>query len=219
MQERREYPRIHAKGTLSFRSHDRPIHCRLVAVSHVGIEVTCEECEEELLGTDLDLDLRLDGAEGNWFAGHGSVTALRPDHRLVIALQAPIAELEALIAKSVVELRPMSVMVVDEDRPRRSRTATAFRREGGHVFEAATPLEAIDHLDREPEPAVIEVAPTTPRKAGDELREYLEDEHPDSQVVRVSGAPPTPAQSRHVRSHERFALRARVRAVLDRFRK
>jgi hypothetical protein len=223
-EERREYLRVPAKGTLTFRTQSRAIHCRLISVSEAGIEATCELgfVEQEILGAMIDVDVRLDGAEGGWLTGHGVVTTVRPEHhRIVIALSDPIPEVSAYIAKSIIELhRPPDVMVVDRDRPRRTQTATAFRREECDVFEATTPLEALDHLDRGPsDPSLIEVAPTTPESVADELQDYLEVAHPDSEVVHVSGASSGVPKSQRDRSSERSALRKRVHAVLDRFRK
>jgi hypothetical protein len=207
---------------MTFRSQGRPIHCRLISVSEAGVEATCELgfVEQEILGAMIDLQLRLDGSEGGWLTGHGAVTTVRPEsHRIVVSIPDRIPELSAYIAKSTIELhRPPDVMVVDRDRPRRTQTAAAFRREECEVFEATTPLEALDHLDRGADPSLIEIAPSTPEGVANELRDYLEVAHPDSRQVHVSGESSVAPTSRRDRLHERSALRKRVRAVLDRFR-
>jgi CheY-like chemotaxis protein len=206
-----------------FRARGRPIHCRLISVSKGAIEATTELgfVERDVLGTTIDFEVRLDGADGVWLSGRGLVTNTHADtHRLVIATPDPIPELLVHIARSLVALRGSpEVMVVDRDRPRRARTAAAFRHEQCTVFEATTALEALDHLDRAEDPTLIEVAPTTPAGVGDELRDYLELAHPESRQVHVSGASSSAPATRRTRARERLALRARVRAVLDRFRK
>jgi hypothetical protein len=188
-------------------------------VSQTTLEVRCELgfVLPSMVGGVFDLELRLDGALSSSFL-HGKVVRVRAvDHVLVIALTTLPELLVALIAspRGAARLPPVEVMVVDRDRVRRTHVASAFRAEGCHVFETATPLEAIDELvDATRTTDVIAVADTAPDHNGVDLRDYLDGAYVDALIVTVDDLGWTPSRAEVDPTASEQLLRSAVRSVL-----
>jgi hypothetical protein len=64
-----------------------------------------------------------------------------------------------------------------------------FRATGCGVIEAATPLEAIVRLGESSfEPDVIAIADSHPAAAADEMRDFVERNHPNAKLVTIGDA-------------------------------
>src|SRR5205814_3996243 len=82
--------------------------------------------------------------------------------------------------------RVLAVVLIDTHAQRRSAMAAGFRATGCNVVEAATPLEAIVRLGESSfEPDVIAIADSDPPTAADDMRAFVERDHPRSKVITI----------------------------------
>jgi hypothetical protein len=99
--ERRDHVRVNARGPVIMRAAGREIHGRAVVVSETTLEVRCQLgfMLLSLAGAAVEIEMRLDGAAGNWFSLRGHVSHIRAaNHSLVIAIDALPPPLAALLA-------------------------------------------------------------------------------------------------------------------------
>jgi hypothetical protein len=91
-----------------------------------------------------------------------------------------------------------TVVLIDATTDRRARIAKAFRASGCAVLEVATPLEAIVRLGESRfEPEIIAIADSLPGAVSDDLRKFVEREHPRAKLVTIGDdlfAPPGSAR-------------------------
>ena len=143
-----------------------------------------------LLGCTVELELRFDGALAAWQRCAGQVIRIDGDGA-AITFDAPTAPtllrmIDELTTASHASARVISVVLIDPDGPRRALIAAGFRSTGCEVVEAATPLEAIVRLgESDFEPDVIAVANSQPSTAADEMRAFIERDHPSSMLVTI----------------------------------
>lgn len=174
------------------------------------------------LGRTARVELRLDGQEGDWLHGDGKVLRILAD-RLAISLETRSPGLQRVIEElsglSHAHSRVMHVVLIDDDVVRRTQMVTAFRGAGCTVVDAASPLEAIVRLGESMfEPDVIAIANSSPADISEELRTFVEREHPRAKLVAIGEAPIDPAGVMHWLSSSDPAddMQARVREMLGR---
>lgn len=144
---------------------------------------------ERLLGARVGLDLRLDGGDDVWFELGGRLERIAANS-LAVSFDAPApgfaATIEGLRTAAHDRRRMLSIVLVDMDADRRAALATGFRGSHCNVIDAATPLEAIVRLGESPfEPDVIAIADSTPATIADELRRFVDTEHPRARVLAI----------------------------------
>jgi hypothetical protein len=90
------------------------------------------------------------------------------------------------LSASGVHQRVRSVVLIDATPDRRELIAEAFRASGCVVFEIATPLEAVVRLgESQFEPELIAIADSLPSSISEELRGFVEREHPQAKLVTI----------------------------------
>lgn len=188
--DRRKLARIEPKGTVTLHALGDVHRGRLVNISAGGVYVATEVAGPVWsLGRAVDLELRLDGPLAAWQRLAGRV--IRIDAAgLAIVFDAPTAPallrlIDEVTTASHASARLTSVVLIDPEAARRAAIAAGFRVTGCRVVEAATPLEAIVRLGESHfEPDIIAVA--NPRAGtANEMRAFIEREHPNSMLVTI----------------------------------
>ncbi len=113
--------------------------------------------------------------------------------------------------------RLLSVLLVDSAPVRRSAMREAFRAAGCRVIDVSTPLEAIVRLgESDFEPDLVAIADSLPMRISDELRRFVDMEHPRARLVTIGDAIDAPAGLRQWLSASNPAgdLALRIRSVL-----
>jgi CheY-like chemotaxis protein len=219
--ERRSAVRVSPKGTVTVRADTYVMRGRIVNVSLGGISAhTRITAPERLLGCPAELDLRLDGQDSSWLSLRGCV--LRIDARVIAlrfdAVPASFARIiDATVSASYYHARVLSIVLVDATAERRSAMSEAFRIAGCTVIDVSTPLEAIVRLGESHfEPDVIAIADSLPETTSQELRRFVDAEHPRAKLVTIGDAADGPAGLAHWLSAANPAddLARRVRTVL-----
>ena len=94
--------------------------------------------------------------------------------------------IEDLSSVSRANARVLSVVLIDAATQRRSAMAAGFRATGFNVIEAATPLEAIFCLGESTfEPDVIAVAGPATSADAEEMRAFVERDHPNVKLITI----------------------------------
>lgn len=218
--ERREHAHVKVRGSAILRSAGHVVHGTAMNVSATTLEVRCDLgfALLAMAGSQVEIEMRLNGSEGSWFELSGRVRRVRAaSHSLVIAIASPPAPLLAWIAEQTgrTQAPRLEVMVVDRDSGRRIQVADAFRAEGCHVTEAATPLEAFDELEGASFTTdVFAVGDTEPDDIGIDLRNHLDRAYVDALVVAVGLPEWTPTRIRLAPSNIEGLLRGNVRSVM-----
>ena len=220
--ERRRSARISPKGTVILHADDYLEHGRIANISSGGLlATTSERPPTDLLHTEVGVELRLDAASSEWLSLTGRVTRLGA-HEIAVALESsgPFTRLmEDSASASQEHLRVRMVVLVDVTPERRATIADAFRAVGCAVLETSTPLEAIVRLgESQFEPDLIAIADSAPASRSDDLRHFVEREHPGAKLVTIGDDLFGPPELAHWLSSEgsRHDLVARVRDLLRR---
>jgi hypothetical protein len=190
--ERRRHMRIYAKGTSLVRVDDYVLRGRIANLGEGGILVLAHVDGPELLGRLADVEVRLDGGFAQWLQATGPVVRIA-DGGVAIAFETLSGELRAMIDELTTATRArnrvLSVVLIDADAQRRSAMTAGFRTTGCAVIEAATPLEAIVRLGESSfEPDVIAIADSHPTAEADEMRSFVERNHPNTKLVTIGDA-------------------------------
>jgi len=171
--------------------------------------------------TAVDVELRLDGSRDAWIQLSGRV--IRLDQRAVAIsfTTVPAAFLDLMIDSSSASHghgRVMTVVLVDATQSRRLALAEAFRAAGCSVIDVTTPLQAIVQLGESRfEPDLIAIADSLPTTTANELRQFVEHEHPGAKLVTI-GEGIEPDGLAHWLSSMPEDLLARIRTLLFRKR-
>jgi hypothetical protein len=187
--ERRRNSRIVMKGSVVVRAGNHVHHGRLADLSQGGLlAVTDVSPPQRLLGSTVELDLRLDAQAASWVRIAGRAVRVGPDH-LAVAFSQPPSALVQLIddmtAASRTRRRVIHVVLLDNDLVRREALAEGFRAAGCNVIDVATPLEAVVRLGESSfEPDVIAIADSAAEVA-DEMRRFTQNAHPRAQLVTI----------------------------------
>lgn len=145
---------------------------------------------DQVLGSIVDVELRLDGMLAAWQRMTGRVDRIAADG-VAIVFETPTAPallriIDDLTTASHAHARVISVVLIDADRARRTAIAAGFRAAGCEVLEVGTQLEAVVRLgESDFELDIIAVAETQPASRGDEMRAFVERYHPSSMLVTI----------------------------------
>jgi len=221
--ERRRHARINPKGTSLLRVDGLALHGRIANLGEgCMLVLTQVDAPERLLGRLAEAELRLDSGFAQWLRATGRIVRIA-DGGVAIAFDTLSSELRAMIDElttaSRARTRVLSVVLIDADAQRRSAMTSGFRATGCGVIEAATPLEAIVRLGESSfEPDVIAIADSQPAAAADELRDFVERNHPSAKLVTIGDSLLQPDGIAHWLSSADPGsdLPARIREVLVR---
>ena len=218
--ERRRSARISPKGTITLFAGEHVEHGRLENLSSGGLlAITAGTPAEALLDAEVEVELRLDTRSSGWLQLRGRVVRIGL-HEIAIAVERsePFVRLVEQSSTSSGEHRRLRAVVLIDGMPaRRAPIADAFRAAGCAVLEVSTPLEAIVRLGEAAfEPELIAIADSLPRSTSEELRRFVEREHPHARLVIIGDDLLTPSGLKHwlSASNPRHDLIARVREIL-----
>jgi hypothetical protein len=189
--DRRRHARIEPKGTVTIHALGNAHRGRLANIGPGGMYVATDvTVPDRLLGREVNVELRFDGALAAWQRLTGRVSRIQADG-VAILFTAPttptlLRMIDGLTTASHASARRISVVLIDADPARRATIATGFRAAGCEVLEVGTQLEAIVRLGESHfEPDIIAVANTQPASTADEMRGFLEHHHPSSMLVTI----------------------------------
>lgn len=186
--ERRRYARITPKGTVLLATPGT--RGRIANLSEGGVYVlTSQGASLYTAGMAVELELRADGPLAAWVVATGRIARSEPTG-LAIAFATPSARMLRMVddlrKAAHRHRRTLSVVLIDADEGRRAAMATGFRTVGCTVIEAGTPLEAIVSLgESQFEPDVIAVAEARPISGADQMRAFIERDHPAARLVTI----------------------------------
>jgi hypothetical protein len=188
--ERRRAARVRAHGGVVIGG-DRNDHGEIVDLSATGIRFRFAGAVGWYRPEDrVDLALRFDGAKGGWWGMSGRIVRVDQSDIVVAFDRIPTDFEDWMQAELVAALEAadgkVHILLVDPVAVRRGDLAASMRAAGRHVSEAATPLDAIDHLgESRNRPDMVAIADTVPVGIADDLRAYVRAEHPDLGLVRT----------------------------------
>lgn len=140
-------------------------------------------------GRSLELELQIDGRDSRWIRLSGRILRVQA---ATIAMAFDKVSLEFIqlvddiLGASYGRSRILSVISVDANADRRAPITEAFRAAGCTVVEVSTALEMIVRLSElEFEPDLIVIADSSPSSTSDELRRFVEREHPRARLAQV----------------------------------
>lgn len=185
---RREHLRV--PRTVSARLHVgvMSLRCHVVDLSMGGVRLRVQDGEAcPAVGNVGLLELHLDAA---W--RHVRIRVVRCTFDEVAVRFHEVTEdlrraLEAEVAASVAAFRRPHIVVVDPSPDRRHRIAESLRTAGCESVEAATPLEAIDIVEKQ-HGAIrgMTVADSLTQTSADELCEYVARSNPEIRMRRIA---------------------------------
>jgi CheY-like chemotaxis protein len=220
-QERRRYLRMCPKGTVIVRTSTYIIRGRISNLSAGGLSaITRTTPPERLLRSQAEIDLRLDGRDASWLHLQGQILRIGATS---IALRFDVVPpsfariMDETVSASHHHDRLLSVVLVDARPERRSAMTEAFRTAGCTVVDVSTPLEAIVRLgELHFEPHLVAIADSLPATTSEELRRFVDAEHPRTKLVAIGSATSAPAGLALWLSAANPAddLAARIRTVL-----
>jgi hypothetical protein len=173
---------VHAPGGIALR-------CEVIDLSLGGVRLVTMVADDPRLSTGTEVAIELECCGAGWVTQRGVVTR---HHRaqLVVEFYALSAEVEDLIEDEILGAveaeRAPRVVVVDGAEERRHQVADQLRRLGCCSLEAATPLEAIELIERSRNHVcAVALSESLTQTQADELVEYLHDAHPEVRVARI----------------------------------
>ena len=188
--ERRKHARIALKGTAILLAGEYAVRARLVNLSEGGfLATTLVTAPVRLLGRSVDIELRLDDPLAQWNRLEGKIVRIGNDSLAISLNSTPalVRLVNELTDASRTRERVISVILIDEDAPRRRLLADAFRTVGCSLIDAATSLEAIVRLGESSfEPDVIAVADSIPATTANEMREFVGRNHPHVKLISIT---------------------------------
>jgi CheY-like chemotaxis protein len=219
--ERRTSPRIRPKGTLVLLVGEYVQHGRIKNLGKGGALIhTSGVTPQSILGQGALIELRLDGGLREWMRITGRILRIT-GNMVAIAFDGVPDDFAQLIDDSATashaHARVLSVVLLDGTAKRRTVMAEVFRAAGCQVLEVTTPLEAIVRLGESHfEPDLIAVADSLPTSTSDELRRFVEREHPRAKLVTIGDDLVEPSGIAHWLSSADpdSDLAARVRRVI-----
>jgi len=188
--ERRRNRRIAPKGSVLVRAGTYLLRGRIANLSLGGLSATTVvTAPVRLLGSSVEIELRFDGSARAWCELGGRL--LRSG---ATSLAIAFDRVPPRFAQTIEEMhdalhgrrRVLSIVLVDTHDERRAMLAEGFRRACCDVIDTATPLEAIVRLGESHfEPDVIAIADSSPATISDELRRFVDREHPHARVLTI----------------------------------
>ena len=188
--ERRQHVRVTPKGTVLVAAGEQRQRGRIANIAVGGmLATTSMTTPERLLARAAEIDLRLDDREAQWFKLRGKILRITADSVAVSFDDVPagFASLLDQVTDAVhVARRRLSVVLVDANTERRTAMAAGFRDNSCAVLEASTALEAIVRLGEAAfEPDLIAIADSIPGQTSEDLRRFVEREHPNTKLVTI----------------------------------
>jgi hypothetical protein len=221
--ERRSAIRIAPKGSVILKLGGHVECGRVANISRYGLLAVLRDAPDPLIATgELEIEIRLDGAASGWLVLFGRVLRIVGHDVAITFDRVPPAFVDLMDNSSTAShghRRVISVVLVDEIPERRLAIAEAFRAVGCAVVDVATPLHAIVRLgDSDFEPDLIAIADSLASGTADELRRFVEHDHPNAKLVSISDAAVQPdgAGIAHWLSSVQLDLLARIRELLAR---
>jgi hypothetical protein len=215
---------VSPKGTVILRADKYVIRGRIANLSRNGLAAIIRATvPERLLGSAVALSLRFDGRDSSWIEASGRVLRIGAGTiaiSLVVTPPAFARIIEETISASHHRDRVLAIVLVDAMARRRNTMAEGFRAAGCAVVAVATPLEAIVRLGESHfEPDLIAIADSSPTAISDELRRFVDVEHPRAKLVTIGDATSAPTGLAHWLSAENPGrdLEARIRKILVAF--
>lgn len=188
--DRRKHARIELKGTAILLAGEYAVRSRLANLSSGGfLARTLVTPPLRLLGRSVDIELRLDDPLAQWNRLAGKILRIGSDSLAICLESTPalVRLVDEMTDASRTRDRVISVILIDEDEPRRKLLGEAFRTVGCSLIEAATSLEAIVRLGESSfEPDVIAVADSIPAMTANEMREFVGRNHPRVKLVSIT---------------------------------
>ncbi len=188
--ERRHSHRIALKGTVILLSRVHSQRGRISNISAGGVlATTAVTSAAQLLGRTVDLELRFDGPTAEWLRLVGRV--MRIDANAIAILFESVSSrfirlIEEMSTAADHHRRVLSVVLVDETTSRRLAMAEAFRSAGCNVVDVSSTLEAIVRLgELSFEPNMIAIADSTPSNTAEQLRVWVDREHPRAKLITI----------------------------------
>lgn len=222
--ERRRELRVSPKGTVVLRADSYELRGRVQNVSRHGLSIeTRTTAPERLLGATVQVQVRLDGAASSWLELVGRVTRIEACSLAVVLTAVPASFtriIDEITSQSHRHDRLLSIVLVDGVTTRRDSMAEGFRAVGCVVMTVSTPLEAIVRLgESDFEPDIIAIADSLPASIANELRRFVDLEHPDAWLVTIGDTASAPEGLENWLSSAdpRSDLQARIRAMLVAF--
>jgi hypothetical protein len=224
LQERRRHHRIAPKGTVTIRTDAHVASGRVSNLSRGGLSMTTQHAAPEpLLGCAVEVDLRLDGLDASWLRLQGQILRIH-DTSIAVKFDAVPPSFAQIMDDAVHAShhhdRLLSVILVDAIPERRDAMTAAFRAAGCLVIEVSSPLEAIVRLgESQFEPDLIAIADSSPEAISEDLRRFVDTEHPRVKLVTIGDAIDRPSGLSHWLSSANPSedLAARIRSVLTTF--
>ena len=189
--ERRLHARIAPKGAVLLHALGQTTRSRIANIGEGGMYVlTRVTAPDRLLARVVETELRLDGADANWLRASGRIVRLQAEGLAIAFIGSAPARLvrllDELTTASHANARVISVVLIDAAAQRRSAMAAGFRATGCAVIEATTPLEAIVRLGESTfEPDVIAVANTAAATEAEEMRAFIDRNHPNAKLITI----------------------------------
>ena len=222
--ERRRQQRIAPKGAAIVRAGTYSLRGRIANLSRSGLGMTTPTTAPgRLLGARVDVSLRLDGGDSSWVELSGEVLRIGANSIAMALVTVPASFAQIVDETSVHSRRNdrmLSILLVDATSERRSAMADGFRSAGCTVLEVTTALEAIVRLGESRfEPDLIAIADSQPASISDEIRRFVEADHPRARIVTIGDAATAPEGLKRWLSsaNPNADLAARIRAVLTSF--
>jgi hypothetical protein len=217
--ERRSDVRVSLKGTVMVRADDYIIRGRVENLSRGGLFASTRvTAARRLLGAMTAIELRLDGIDASWHDLRARVMRIEANHLALRFDAAPVSftdAVEEMASRSLANDHALSVVLVDGIATRRDLLARGFRAAGCTVIETSTPLEAIVRLgESQFEPDLIAIADSLPAAISDDLRTFVDREHPRAVLVHIGHIAPANVAHWIATSDGDGELAARIRDVL-----
>jgi len=155
--------------------------------------------------------------------GVAAITTSAAPERLLGGYAVPAGfahAIDEIVTASHCHRRVLSIVLVDATSARRDDMAEAFRAAGCAVIAVSTPLEAIVRLGESHfEPDLIAIADSLPATISEELRRFVDAEHPRAKLVTIGDGASAPLGLAHWLSAANPAgdLATRIRTVLTTF--
>lgn len=195
---------------------------RIADIGPGGMRVVTDvRLPERLLAREIDLEIRFDGALAAWQHTTGRVMRIGNDS-VAIGFDGPtppalLHVIDEMTTASHASARVISVVLIDREAPRRGQIATAFRMAGCDVIDVGSHLEAVVRLgEAHFEPDIIALASSEASSTADEMRAFIERDHPSSMLVTIGPELLDPSGLANWLSSAAAApdLPARIRALL-----
>jgi len=219
--ERRQHQRVSPKGTVIFAAGEQRERGRITNISIGGMLATMTTTPD-MLDRYVELDLRLDDRLARWLRLTGKVVRIDGTSVAVAFADVPavfVRLIDEISTASHADRRVLSVVLIDATTDRREKIAEGFRAAGCQVIDVSTALEAIVRLGEASfEPDLIAIADSLPSQVSEDLRQFVEREHPRAKLVTIGDELVDPGGLVHWLSSAdpQSDLAARVRHVLSR---